>query len=40
MGINHPRFNPVRRLFAAGLAVLVGAGNAVMPLAVLFGWVG
>jgi succinate dehydrogenase / fumarate reductase, cytochrome b subunit len=40
MGVNHPRFNMMRRAFAIGLAVLVGVGNAVMPLAVLFGLVG
>jgi len=39
LGINHPRFNPARRVFAIGLAVLVTVGNAIMPLAVLFGWV-
>jgi len=39
LGINHPRFNAARRMFAIGLAVLVTLGNAVMPLAVLFGWV-
>jgi succinate dehydrogenase / fumarate reductase cytochrome b subunit len=40
LGLNHPRFNTARRGFALGLAVLVGVGNAIMPLAVLFGWVG
>lgn len=40
LGINHPRFNAARRIFAIGLAVLVTVGNAIMPLAVLFGWVG
>jgi succinate dehydrogenase / fumarate reductase cytochrome b subunit len=40
LGINHPRFNHLRRWFAVGLAVLVTVGNAVMPLAVLFGFVG
>ncbi len=40
MGVNHPRFNTVRRYFAVGLAVLVTVGNSVMPLAVLFGLVG
>jgi succinate dehydrogenase cytochrome b subunit len=40
LGINHPRFNSARRTFAIGLAVLVTVGNAIMPLAVLFGWVG
>ncbi|MGH3668605.1 MAG: succinate dehydrogenase cytochrome b subunit, partial [Acidimicrobiia bacterium] len=40
LGINHPRFNAVRRSFAIGLAVLVTVGNAIMPLAVYFGFVG
>ena len=40
LGINHPRFNSARRVFAIALAVLVTVGNAIMPLAVLFGWVG
>jgi succinate dehydrogenase / fumarate reductase cytochrome b subunit len=40
LGINHPRFNIARRYFAVGLAVLVTVGNAIMPLSVLFGWVG
>ncbi len=40
LGINHPRFNLARRYFAIGLAVLVTAGNSIMPLAVLFGWIG
>jgi succinate dehydrogenase / fumarate reductase cytochrome b subunit len=40
IGINHPRFNRLRRYFAVGLAVLVTVGNSVMPLAVYFGFVG
>jgi len=40
LGVNHPRFNPARRVFAIGLAGVVTVGNAVMPIAVLFGWVG
>jgi succinate dehydrogenase / fumarate reductase, cytochrome b subunit len=40
LGINHPRFNNLRRYFAIGLAVLVTVGNAIMPLAVYFGLVG
>ncbi|MFQ5522225.1 MAG: succinate dehydrogenase cytochrome b subunit [Acidimicrobiia bacterium] len=40
VGVNHPRFNPWRRGFAVGLAVVVFVGNSIMPLAVLFGWVG
>jgi succinate dehydrogenase / fumarate reductase cytochrome b subunit len=40
LGINHPRFNNLRRYFAIGLAVLVTVGNAIMPLAVYLGFVG
>ncbi len=40
LGINHPRFNTARRIFAIGLAILVTVGNTIMPLAVLFDWVG
>ena len=39
VGINHPKFNVWRRGFAVGLAGLVFVGNAIMPLAVLFGFV-
>jgi succinate dehydrogenase / fumarate reductase cytochrome b subunit len=39
LGINHPRFNTARRVFAIGLAYFVTVGNAIMPLAVLFGFV-
>jgi succinate dehydrogenase / fumarate reductase cytochrome b subunit len=39
LGFNHPRFNTWRHGFAVGLAVVVFVGNAVMPLAVLFGFV-
>ena len=39
LGINHPRFNAARRVFAVGLAILVTVGNAIMPLAVLLGLV-
>lgn len=40
LGINHPRFNNLRRYFAIGLAVLVTVGNAIMPIAVYFEFVG
>jgi succinate dehydrogenase / fumarate reductase, cytochrome b subunit len=40
LGINHPRFNAARKGFAIALAGLVTVGNAIMPIAVLFGWVG
>ncbi len=39
LGINNPRFNPWRRGLAIGLAVLAFAGNSIMPVAVLAGWV-
>ncbi|MEX1126762.1 MAG: succinate dehydrogenase cytochrome b subunit [Acidimicrobiia bacterium] len=39
LGINHPRFNAARKVFAIGLAVVVTVGNAIMPLSVLFGFV-
>ena len=37
LGFTHPRFNVWRRGFAVGLAVVVFVGNAIMPLAVVFG---
>lgn len=40
LGINHPRFNLWRQGFAVGLSVLVFVGNSIMPIAVLFEWVG
>lgn len=40
IGMNHPRFNAWRKSFAVGLAVLVFVGNSVMPIAVLFNWMG
>ena len=40
LGINNPRYNALRRYLAIGLAGLVTVGNAIMPIAVLIGWVG
>lgn len=40
VGMNHPRFNPWRKGFAVGLAAVVFVGNSIMPIAVLFNWVG
>ncbi len=40
LGLNNPKFNNWRRYFAVGLAALVVVGNSIMPLAVLFGFVG
>ena len=36
-GWDHPRFGNVRRWFAIAFAMLIGAGNISMPLAVLTG---
>jgi len=36
-GWDHPRFGPVRRWLAIAFAMLIGAGNISMPLAVLTG---
>ncbi len=36
-GLDHPRFGGVRRWIAIGFAVVIGAGNISMPLAVLAG---
>jgi len=36
-GWDHPRFGNIRRWIAIGFAVLIGAGNISMPLAVLTG---
>jgi len=40
LGVNHPRYNALRRRLSIGLALLVTAGNVAMPLAVLFGIIG
>jgi succinate dehydrogenase / fumarate reductase cytochrome b subunit len=37
LGLNHPRYNNRARLAARGFAILITAGNVVMPLSVLFG---
>jgi succinate dehydrogenase cytochrome b subunit len=39
LGVNHPRYTPLLRLGGRGLAFLVVAGNMIVPLAVLAGWV-
>jgi succinate dehydrogenase / fumarate reductase cytochrome b subunit len=39
LGVNNPRFNNWRRYLATGLTALIVVGNAIMPLAVLFGLV-
>lgn len=40
MGWNNPRFNPVRRNFAAGFAAVIVIGNVSFPIAILAGIVG
>ena len=37
LGLNHPRYNRRARLAARGFAILITAGNVIMPLSVLFG---
>jgi succinate dehydrogenase / fumarate reductase cytochrome b subunit len=37
LGLNHPRYNNRARLAARGFAILITAGNVIMPLSVLFG---
>ena len=38
LGLNHPRYNGWRRGFAAAFAIVVAAGFASVPVAVLAGW--
>jgi succinate dehydrogenase / fumarate reductase cytochrome b subunit len=40
LGWTHPRFNPLRRWFAVGFALVIVAGNVSFPIAVLAGVVG
>lgn len=37
LGVNHPRFNHLRRRFAAGFALVVTAGNVTFPIMVQLG---
>jgi len=39
LGLNHPRYNNRARLAARGFAILITAGNVIMPLSVLFGFI-
>lgn len=39
LGMNHPRFNHLRRAFAAGFAGLITVGNVAFPIMVLVGLV-
>ena len=38
VGLSHPRWNPLRTAFAAGITALVVLGNVSFPVAVLGGW--
>jgi succinate dehydrogenase / fumarate reductase cytochrome b subunit len=38
LGANHPRYNGLRRGFALGFAIVVAAGFASVPVAILAGW--
>jgi succinate dehydrogenase / fumarate reductase cytochrome b subunit len=38
LGLNHPTSNPVLRAIGPVLAVIIGAGNCSIPLAILLGW--
>ena len=37
LGIEHPRLDPWRRVVAAAMAAVIGAGNISIPLSVLLG---
>lgn len=39
LGLNHPRYNALRKRVAVGLAAFVTLGNLSFPLAVLFGFI-
>jgi succinate dehydrogenase / fumarate reductase, cytochrome b subunit len=39
LGLNHPRYNARARLGARSFAILITAGNVLMPLSVLFGFI-
>jgi succinate dehydrogenase / fumarate reductase, cytochrome b subunit len=39
LGLNHPRYNARARLGARSFAILITAGNVIMPLSVLFGFI-
>ena len=39
MGLNHPRYNPLIRVFATVFALVVVIGNISIPAAVLSGFV-
>lgn len=40
LGANHPKYNPLRRRVAVGLALFVAAGNVFLPIAVMSRLVG
>ena len=37
LGLSHPRYNPLRRIFAAAFTLIVVVGNISIPVAVLTG---
>jgi succinate dehydrogenase / fumarate reductase cytochrome b subunit len=39
LGLNHPRFNALRRTFATGFALAITLGNISFPISVLMGFV-
>jgi succinate dehydrogenase / fumarate reductase cytochrome b subunit len=39
VGAAHPKYNRWRKVFSVAFAVMVGAGNISMPVAVLAGWI-
>lgn len=39
LGINHPRYTPKLRTFAAVMATVLAVGNISIPVAVMLGWV-
>jgi hypothetical protein len=40
VGLSHPRYDAWRQRISIGLALLITAGNVIMPLAVLVGIIG
>jgi succinate dehydrogenase / fumarate reductase cytochrome b subunit len=38
LGLSHPRWNPLRMAFAAGITAIVVLGNVSFPVAVLAGY--
>jgi succinate dehydrogenase / fumarate reductase cytochrome b subunit len=38
VGLSHPRWNPLRKAIAVGVAAVVVLGNVSFPVSVLAGW--